>query len=69
MAEKIAKKFDESYEKVVTVIRYKLSSIILGSALLYIRGSRSNHVLKDINEFSLAFDSAGLWGVAWAKFR
>ena len=60
MAEKIAKKFDESYEKVVTVIRYKLSSIILGSALLYIRESRSNHVLKDINEFSLAFDSAGL---------
>ena len=38
MAEKIAKKFNESYEKVITVIRCKLSFIILRSALLYIRG-------------------------------
>ena len=60
MAEKIAKKFNESYEKVITVIRYKLSFIILRSALLCIRGSRYNRVLKDVDEFSLAFDSAGL---------
>ena len=60
MAEKIAKKFNESYEKVVTVIRCKLSFIILRSALLCIRGSRSNHVLKNVDDFSLAFDSAGL---------
>ena len=60
MAQKIAKKFNENYEKVITVIRCKLSFIILRSALLYIRGSQSNHVLKDIDEFSLAFDSAGL---------
>ena len=33
--------------------------IILRSALLCIRGSRSYYVLKDIDEFSLAFDSAG----------
>ena len=68
MAEKIAKKFNESYEKVITVIRCKSSLIILRSALLCLRGSWSNHVLKDIDEFSLAFDSAGLWVVAWAKF-
>ena len=60
MAEKEAKNFKESYEKVITVIRCKLSLIILRSALLCIRGSRSNHVLKDIDEFSLDFDSAGL---------
>ena len=60
MVEKIAKKINESYEKVITVIRCKLSFIILRSALLYIRGSQSNHVLKDIDEFSLAFDNAGL---------
>ena len=60
MAEKTAKKFNKSYEKVITVIKCKLSFIILRSALLCIRGSRSNSVLKDIDEFSLAFDSAGL---------
>ena len=60
MAEKIAKKFNESYEKVITVIRCKSSLIILRSALLCLRGSWSNHVLKDIDEFSLALDSAGL---------
>ena len=60
MAEKIAKKFNESYEKGITVIRCKLSFIILRSALLCIRGSQSNHVLKNTDEFSLAFDSTGL---------
>ena len=60
MVEKIAKKINESYEKFITVIRCKLSFIILRSALLCIRGKRSNHVLKNIYEFSLAFDSAGL---------
>ena len=49
MGEKIAKKFNESYEKVITVIRCKLSFIILRSAVLCIRGSQSNHVLKDMN--------------------
>ena len=68
MAEKEAKTFKESYEKVITDIRCKLSLKILRSAPLCIRGSRSNHDLKDIDEFSLEFDSAGLWGVAWAKF-
>ena len=68
MAEKIAKKFNESYEKVITVIRCKLSFIILRFALLCIRVNRSNYVLKDIDEFSVVFDSAGLWAVAWVKF-
>ena len=49
MAEKIAKKFNEVYEKVITVTRCKLSFVILRSALLCIRGSQSNHVLKDID--------------------
>ena len=39
MAEKIAKKFNESYEKVIAVIRCKFSFFILRSALLCIRGS------------------------------
>ena len=42
--------------------------MILRSALLCIKGSLSNHVLKDIDEFSLAFDSPRLWSVAWTKF-
>ena len=65
---KKCKKNNESYEKVITIIRCKLYFIILRSALLCIRGSQSNHVLKDIDEFSLGFGSAGLWTVAWAKF-
>ena len=68
LAEEIAKKIYESDEKVITVIRCKLSFTILRSALLFIRGSRPNHVLKDIDEFSLAFDNARLRAVAWAKF-
>ena len=55
MAEKIAKNFNESYEKVVTVIRcklfIKLSLSILRSALLCIIESRYNYVLKYIDEF------------------
>ena len=68
LAEEIAKKIYESDEKVITVIRCKLSFTILRSALLFIKGSRPNHVLKDIDEFSLAFDNARLRAVAWAKF-
>ena len=49
MTEKIAKKFNESYEKVITVKRCKLYFVILRSALLCIKGSLSNHVLKDID--------------------
>ena len=60
MADKTTKKNNESCEKVFTVIRCKLSFIILRSALLCIRESRSNRVLKGTDEFSLAFDSAGL---------
>ena len=70
MAEKIALinfneiNFNDSYEKVVTVIRcklfIKLSLSILRSALLCLIESRYNYVLKYIDEFYLAFDSAGL---------
>ena len=58
--EKFLKKLMNSYEKVITVIRCKLSFIIWRCALLCIRVNRSNPALKDIDEFSLAFDSAGL---------
>ena len=54
--------------KKLSVIRCKLSFMFLRSALLCIRGSQSNHVLKAIDEFYLAFDNAGLWGVAWDIF-
>ena len=46
MAEKIAKKFNGSYEKFITVIRCKSSFIILRSALLCIRGSRYWWIIK-----------------------
>ena len=60
IAEKISRKYDERYEKVINIIRCKLSFIILKSALLCVRGSRSYKKFIDIDEFSLAFDSAGL---------
>ena len=59
ITEKTAQKFNESYEKVITVIRCKLSFTILRSALLCIKGSRSNHVLKDVDEISLALTVRG----------
>ena len=60
IAEKISRKYDERYEKVINIIRCKLSFIILKSALLCVRVSRSYKKFIDIDEFSLAFDSAGL---------
>ena len=59
ITEKTAQKFNESYEKVITVIRCKLSFTILRSALLCIKGRRSNHVLKDVDEISLALTVRG----------
>ena len=46
--------------KKLSVIRCKLSFMFLRPALLCIRGSQSNHVLKAIDEFYLAFDNAAL---------
>ena len=59
LAEKISRKTEERYEKVISVIRCKLSFIILKSALLCIRGSRS-HIPKRIidDDFSIAHDKA-----------
>ena len=62
LAGKIAQKTDERYEKVLTLIRCKLSFLILRSALTCIRGSRT-HNNKDIvmvDDFGLAWDAAGL---------
>ena len=42
IAEKIARKNDEQYSKVITAIKCKLSFLILKAALLCVRGSRSH---------------------------
>ena len=60
VSEKIAIKYNKNYKEIITIIRCKLSFLILKSALLCIRGSRSSNIVKDIDEFSLAYDSAGL---------
>ena len=46
LAERIAEKTGENYNKVITYIRTKLSFIILQSALLCIRGSRSSSTVR-----------------------
>ena len=61
IAQKIANKTEEKYEKVQTLIRCKLSFLILRSVLLCIRGSRS--ISKDsivLDDVSLTCSAAGL---------
>ena len=50
--ERLAIKTGERYEKIISTIRYKLSFLILKSALVYVKGSRS-HSLKTIDGFEL----------------
>ena len=62
IAQKIANKTEEKYEKVQTLIRCKLSFLILRSVLLCIRGSCS--ISKDsvvLNDVSLVCSAAGLF--------
>ena len=47
----MTEKTNESYENLITVIRCKLSFIILRPAIICIRECRSNHVLEDIINF------------------
>ena len=56
-AERLAIKTGESYEKIISTMRCKLSFLILKSALMCVRGSRS-HNLKTIDEFELVSDLA-----------
>ena len=59
VAEKIANKSGCRYEKVLSIIKCKLSFLILRASLMCVRGSRSftthsgNHVVDD---FQIAFD-------------
>ena len=53
VAERLAiKTAGERYEKIISTIQCKLSFLILKSALMCVRGSRS-HNLKNIDEFEL----------------
>ena len=57
VAERLSIKTGERYERILSTIRCKLSFLILKSALMCIRGSRS-HSLKTIDEFQLVCDLA-----------
>ena len=52
VAERLAIKTGERYEKIISTIRCKLSFLILNLALICVRGSRS-HNLENIDEFEL----------------
>ena len=52
VAERLIVKPGERYEKIISSIQCKLSFLILKSALICVRGSRS-HNLKAIDEFEL----------------
>ena len=57
VAERLVIKTGEKYEKIISTIRCKLSFLILKSALMCVRGSRSNN-LRTINEFELVWHLA-----------
>ena len=52
VAERLAAETGERYGKIISTIRCKLSFLILKSALMCVRGSRS-HSLKTIDGFEL----------------
>ena len=58
IAEKIANKTEEQYGKILSVIRCKLSFIILRSVLMCLRGSRSYGHKTTIEDFEIAFNAA-----------
>ncbi len=63
LAEKIATKTGDQYAKVLTFIRCKLSFIILRSAILCLRGSRSISTKQQTSideNFAMNHDMAGL---------
>ena len=61
LAEKIASKTGQSYERVMTWIRCKLSFVVMRSALLCLRGSRSVNVnVECVDDFAFACDAARL---------
>lgn len=63
VAERIAKKSDDRYEKVLTWIHCKISFLVLRSSLMCIRGSHPHNNSKQtdvIDDFELACDDAKL---------
>ena len=61
LAAKIASKTEDKYEKVLTLLRCKLSFLILRSALACLRGSRPhNRDSVNVDDFSLACDEADI---------
>ena len=52
VAELLAIKTDESYEKIISIVWCKFSFLIFKSGLICVRGSRS-HNLKTFEEFEL----------------
>ena len=61
VAAKIAEKTGDRYDHVLSLIRVKLSFLILRSALLCLRGSRSiNPAVVEAGEFGLTLSEAGL---------
>ena len=61
LAEKIANKTGQKYERIMSWIRCKLSFVIMRSALLCLRGSRSVKInVESAEDFSFACDEARL---------
>ena len=61
LAEKIANKTGQKYERIMSWIRCKLSFVIMRSALLCLRGSRSVKIkVESAEDFSFACDKARL---------
>ena len=59
VAERLAIKTGERYEKIISTIRCQLSFLVLKSALMCVRGRRS-HNLKTIDEFELVSHLASI---------
>ena len=57
LAQKIANKTNERYEKIIAIIRCKLSFMILRSCLMCIRGKTTTN----IDDFEIVFDNARSW--------
>ncbi len=64
LAGKIAEKTGEKYEEVTRMIRVKLSFMLMKSALMCVRGSRSMYkkVSEDCDDFGFALSELGLVG-------
>ena len=59
LAEMIATKSGERYEKIISIIRCRLSFLILKSSLMCIRGSRSfDKSCTSMDDFEIAFNTS-----------